>query len=409
MVGYGNRESGATGVQDPLQARALVLESLGERWALISADLCFVGMPKVAATREVVQRTTGIPAAHVFVAATHTHSGPDDEDPDAWDELLADKLARSVADAVRDLQPARLGGGFGFLPQLAINRRWLDRPVDPAVAVIRIDDSQGRSLGAVTSFACHGVVMGSDNLLLSADWPGAACARVEAALGSGTTCVFMQGGCADANPLTSGVAAKLHEGRPIQAIGGISTYYGSPGDAAAWNIGDRRGGTFQEAAELAAAFADEFGRVWAGTTTRSVDRVWSEQIVVDAARGPDEPVPAVTRPGDALEWSAVRDSDGRLPLEVMLLGADDIVLVGEPGEIFSETSVRFRTRARLLGFGTPLLVGYANGRLDYLPEPEAFDEGGYEVIYPADLGISRFVQSRVWEATEKVLSRHRPR
>lgn len=54
------------------------------------------------------------------------------------------------------------------------------------------------------------------------------------------------------------------------------------------------------------------------------------------------------------------------------------------------------------------LCGYAHGRLDYLPEPRAYDEGGYEVTYPYYMGISRHFQARVWQAIEAALGAQAP-
>lgn len=408
LVGYNHRPGGASGVHDALQARALVLEHDGARWAVVSCDLCFVGKPTVDAIREAVAARTGIAPDAVFVAATHTHSGPDDLEAGAWERPLAELVADAVVAADAARQPARLGGGFGMLYGYSINRRWLDRPVDPGVGVVRIDDAQGNPLGLLTNFACHAVVMGSDNLLISGDWPGQACRDLEAALGPQSTCLFLSGGSGDINPLVANVRARLERGQPVRSIGNISTYYGAAGDPQLWNIGDRGGGTFAEVAELAAAFSAEVLRVAHGIRTQPVRALWSEQVMVDALRSADEPALHLPRPFDALDVTTLLDAAGRMPAEIMLLGMDDILLLGEPGEVFSETAVRFRTHLRLLGYTIPMLVGYANGRLDYLPEAEAFDEGGYEPIYPAYMGISRYFQDRVWRAVEPVVRQHAP-
>jgi hypothetical protein len=92
----------------------------------------------------------------------------------------------------------------------------------------------------------------------------------------------------------------------------------------------------------------------------------------------------------------------------MILGVGDLVLVGQPGEVFSETGVNLRVRMRNMGYKAPALVTYANGFLLYLPEPAAFPEGGYETNWAVALGISKNFQPRVWEAIEPVLKQHAP-
>jgi hypothetical protein len=404
LVGYSNRKTGATGVHDVLMARALVLESEGERWAVVSNDICYLNARTVKETREAVRQRTEIPPSHIFVAATHTHSGPHDRDSENWDRPLADIIADAVVQACNMLKPAHVGGAFGTLHGYSINRRWLDRPVDPGVGVIRIDDLEGKTLGLVTNFGCHGVVLGYDNYLVSSDWPGIACRYLEDALGPQSVCLFLQGGSGDTNPLVDGVRKHLQSGHAVVSIGDIYSYHGGPDDPDRWNIGDRGGGTFEEARELGKAFADEALRVARGIVPRPVEKgPWSEQFFIDAAKAPDEPKPDIPFPSHLRERPQITIEDGKIHAEIMAIGIDRIVIVGEPGEILSQTAVALRTRLRVMGFDTPLVVSYANGWMAYLPDSAAFDEGGYETSWPNYLGVSRYFQDRVWDRVEPEL------
>jgi len=403
LAGYSNRAGGATGIHDRLLSRALVLEDEGGRWAIVASDLCYLSAPTVVTIRDAVHRRTGIPPSHVLVATTHTHSGPQEEAGN-WEQPLGDLIADAVEQACQGLQSACIGGGNGTLPGCGINRRWLDRPVDPGLAAVRVDDLERRPLGLLTNLGLHGVVLGPDNLLISADWPGSACAKVEDALGPGCTCLFLQGGSADVNPLVEGVRARLRSGHTVVAIGDIGYFYGPPDDPERWNIGDRRGGTFAEVEELAEAFASEAVRVARGIRCApGTAPLWSRQVIVNAARDPGEPQREAVQPSLLPERPKVTDEQGRIPAEIMLLGLGGIVLVAEPGELFSQTAVTFKKELRAIGYGTPMVVGYANGFLAYLPEPVAFDEGGYEVNWASYLGISRHFQNRVWQAIEPIL------
>ncbi|MCD6290436.1 MAG: neutral/alkaline non-lysosomal ceramidase N-terminal domain-containing protein [Anaerolineae bacterium] len=410
LVCYSGRPSGSVGIHDRLSARALVLEDEGGRWAIVSSELCYLNMDSVREIREAIQRRVGIPPAHVFVSTIHSHSGPHDRDADNWDRPLAELIADAVEAACDALQPARIGGGYGMLYGYSVNRRWIDRPVDPGIAVIRVDDAEGHPLGLVTNFGCHAVVLGPDNLLVSADWPGYACARLEEALGAGTICMFLQGGSGDVNPLVEGVRRHLRSGHTVVSIGGVSSYYGPPDDPKRWDIGDRRGGTFEEVAELGEAFAEEALHVaWGIQTAVPSTPLWSEQVTVNFAAGPDEPQAEPDELALSLitERPAIVDREN-IPAEIMLLGVGDAVLLGEPGEVFSQTAVTVKTRLRAYGYGTPMLVSYANGWMAYLPEPEAFDEGGYEPGWARRLGLSRYIQPRVWEAVEPILRERAP-
>ncbi|MCL4858178.1 MAG: neutral/alkaline non-lysosomal ceramidase N-terminal domain-containing protein [Caldilineaceae bacterium] len=403
MVGYGNRPSGATGVHDPLQARALVLESDAGCWGIVVNDLCYTSSDTVAAIRAAVERRTGIPAAHLLVANTHTHAGPHDGHVDNWPRPLAELVADAVEMAYNARQPARMGSGTGVLYGYSINRRWLDRPIDPGIAILRVDDLDGNLLGLFTNFACHSVVMGYDNTLISGDWPGDAMRRLEERF-PGATCLFTQGGSGNINPLVAGVRKRLRGGQTIRAIGNVSAYYGKADDPNQWSIGDRGGGTFEEVAELGAAFADEVaytaGRI---QTTATPSAFWSEQVTVNAAADPGEH-PERATPFLITERPDIKDPHN-IPAEIMLLRLGDMLLVTQPAEVFAETAINLKIHLRALGYATPALVTYANGFLLYLPEPGDFPEGGYEVQWAVSLGLSSQFQPRFRAEIEPVLQR----
>ncbi|MBI3957985.1 MAG: neutral/alkaline non-lysosomal ceramidase N-terminal domain-containing protein [Chloroflexi bacterium] len=404
LVGYGGRDTGAIAVHDRLSARALVMEDENGCWAIVSCDLCYLFAITVDEIRQAVRRRLGLAAERIFVATTHTHAGPHDRHADNWERPLAEIVADAVEAAYRSRRPARLGSGYGFLYGHSINRRWLDRPVDPGIAVLRVDDADGNILGLFTNFACHAVVMGSDNLQISGDWPGYAIAKLESTLGPNTTCLFTQGGAADVNPLVTGVRKRLRSDHTVVAIGNVSAYYGAADDPQRWNIGDRGGGTFAEAAELGEAFAEEVAYIARTITTAPTSRpLWSESVVVNAAADPGEH-PQRPAPPLATEKPLIGD-ETNIPAEIMMLGVGDMALVGQPGEVFGETAVDLKIRLRAMGYRTPALVSYANGFLLYLPVPDAFGEGGYEPGWAVSLGISKQFQPRVWQAIEPVLQR----
>jgi hypothetical protein len=67
------------GIHDRLYARALVLsdsDDVRQAFALVSVDVCVLDDATCRAVRQGAETRTGIPAAHIVVAATHTHSGP---------------------------------------------------------------------------------------------------------------------------------------------------------------------------------------------------------------------------------------------------------------------------------------------------------------------------------------------
>jgi hypothetical protein len=392
LVGYFNRVGGAAGEHDPLMARALVLANAMTSIAICAVDVCVISAQTTAAIRLAVQRRCPH-LGHVLVLATHTHSAPALHVPHDWHEDPVARIAGTIAaaDAVR--APARLGAGSGLLLGCSINRRYLDRPVDPCVGVVRIDSADGRPVAILGNFACHNVVLGPDNLLTSADWTGAACAALEARLGG--MALMSLGGAGDVNPITAAVAKRLARGDHTLAIGAISAVYG-PRDTTTprtWNIEDRTGGTFAEAAALGAAVADAVALVWQSIATQDDPVLAYQSLVVDAG---------TPQSGQFLppEYGALLPeiADGRVPLPVSLLRLGDALWVSHPVETFSEDAVHLRRMLQQRGFRCPVLVTYANGWYGYLPPAHAFPEGGYEVGWAQTFALRQDGQALLTEA-----------
>ena len=407
MIGYFNRPGVSQGVHDELWARALVLDDGETQVALCGVELLWLRQRDVDAIRQSVTARCPLSTAQIFIFATHTHGGPAIHQPENWDVSYYESAADAIVEAYNALQPARLGCGFGMLMGYSINRRWLNRPVDPAVGVIRIDRADGSPLAVFSNFACHAVVMGYDNVLITGDWPGYSSRLLEAEMGAGTVAIFAQGGAGNVNPLTETVRQNLAAGHPVTSIGWVSNYYGYHADALdAWNIEDRGGGEFIECETIARAYNAEVLRVWRAITPEATAPLWLDQVTVDATVGADEPPAAGLTPSSTSIINA--EAGGPLTLDIRLVGIGSAVLMGEPGEVFSETSLAYRIHAQHLGYGHPMLVSYANGTYAYLPPEDAFPEGGYEVNWPRGLGISRYTQNRVAEAIDPILQRHAP-
>jgi hypothetical protein len=75
MSGYFN-ERLSTGTLNPLHAKALVLRDGRERAALVFCDMIGVTRDISAQARKQASEKTGIPAANILIAATHSHTGP---------------------------------------------------------------------------------------------------------------------------------------------------------------------------------------------------------------------------------------------------------------------------------------------------------------------------------------------
>ena len=99
MDGYYVRSEPSIGVHDPLYCRAVVLDDGSKTLAIASCDLCWVTYPVVT---EVRRQAALVGIDHVFISATHSHSGPA-----IADFLAAQKIAAPAGPG--GIEAAKLG------------------------------------------------------------------------------------------------------------------------------------------------------------------------------------------------------------------------------------------------------------------------------------------------------------
>jgi hypothetical protein len=362
LQGYGGHpERIAAGVRDPLYARVLVLGAGSTRLALVDLDLiASFGPPYLAQLREATQGDV----QNLLVAAIHTHSGPalipsSTPPPGAWEGSAVAKVAGAVHQAAMHMVAARLGVGYGISyighNRLRRNRdgtvTWFEpnwtgastAPVDPTVAVLRIDDLTGSPLAILVNYACHPVIFHPDNRLYSADFPGVMTRVVEKVFDGKPLCFFLQGGDGDINP--------NYAVTPLQ----------------------------QGAAELCERTGTELGRVVARVAQQihtTADANPSLQFAQDAIR---------FRPRwDAHQWLAAdpQASDSiasktqpeyQLDVTTVLLNKR-IAFLAMPGEPFVDFQRDWRARCPTQDC---FFLGYANGYYGYFPTISAASWGGY--------------------------------
>jgi len=217
LIGYGDRTKGNLGVHDDLTATALVLDDGKTRIAIVVLDM-------LAINEFVVDRVRAqLPGTEVLLCCSHTHSGPiayADEKSKRLNRdyinTLVERIVEAVEESAASSVPARLEWSQGEAG-IAINRRERkpdghieigrnpEGVVDRSVQVVSVysplpslGEGPGVRVATLVNFACHGTMLGPDNLLASADWIGAMRAKMEKELGG--MALFLQGATGNLNP-----------------------------------------------------------------------------------------------------------------------------------------------------------------------------------------------------------------
>src|SRR4030095_10944892 len=117
-------------IHDELHARSLALDDGRNRIVITVVDSCMISREVFDEAKRLVAQHTGLPAHHMLMSATHTHSAPTtvplfQRQADAeYLRFLMRRIADSVRRALDNLQPAEIGWGTGKVPQHVFNRRW---------------------------------------------------------------------------------------------------------------------------------------------------------------------------------------------------------------------------------------------------------------------------------------------
>jgi len=383
MGGFFDRLENFKGVHDEVFARALVLDNGQTQIVVIGSDLTDVSADITRQTRENISKKTGIPPKHVLVSCTHNHSAPSIYTPGRFGDpnkklvdYLVEQFTKAALEAHANLEPARAGFHAGELVGATRNRQQRNDLVDTQVGVFRVEAAEGRkTIATLFNFTGHPVIIGSDNLLLSGEYPGAAERAVENLLGG--VAIFMQGAAGDVTVHRSGDPfmeierlGRTVAGEVIKASGFIrgETEIKLAGESTTLNLAPRRIPPVEESqAALKAAEAELAKLEQAGAAPEILEgmknRMRLQSMNLNIARGLKE---------GTYNFPDVYDA------EVQALRLGDLVIVAIPGEIFVEYALELRQRVRQTVGCSMFLSGYSNGYLGYIVTPRAAITGGYE-------------------------------
>jgi hypothetical protein len=364
MSGFGARTAPAIGAHDPLTARAVAVDDT----AIVCADV--IGLHEATCAR--IRARCCLPEGNVVVAALHTHGGPVCMPGRLGGPLdarylarLEDGCVRAIDAAVAARTEARLEFGTGKDPGVARNRRHAGGITDPALPVLRLRARDGTVIAVVASYACHPVVLASDNLLWTADYPGVVRAAIERQH-PGAIALFLTGCCGEANTGHTVQASNRSGPQPDRTF------------ATAGRIGER-----VALQALTATMQPLTGPV----------SVVSAYVALLLARRETEPLDVLAQrwrkqlpnasPSDApllRRWIDWAERVAPQPLEpwmarVSVLHWCGVRIAALPGEIFAATALSIRAALD----GPVMTLAYADGVPGYIPPAGEYRYGGYEV------------------------------
>ncbi len=410
----------ATAIHDRLHARCLVLDDGQQRIAIVICDSLGIKREVCDQARAKIAAAKLLPGANVLIAATHTHSATTSSSP-KYSPLLVEGIVSAVQQAVKNLEPARIGWGSVNEPREVFNRRWYVKdeslrknpfggvdqvrmnpprghaslikpagPVDPEVSFISVQSKAGRPLALLANYSLH-YVGGVNRGDVSADYFGIFAQRITERFD-------------DENQ-------KADADKPFVAM--LSN--GTSGDVNNINFRERspRMKPYEKMAEVA-------GRVAAGVQKAVADIKYHDWVPVAAAS--QDLTLKVRKPDAAMQkhFASILASDDQTPqfhryertyaarVQKLLDGPDDITImlqalrIGDlaiaaiPFEVFTQIGLDIKQQAPMADAFT---IELANGWNGYLPTPEQHKLGGYETW----MGTNKVQQDASQHITRTVL------
>src|SRR5690606_5598398 len=101
--------------------------------AFVVCDNCMIPRDIFDAAKLLASERTGIPASHMLMSATHTHSGVtvtgvfQSEPEPRYREFLIERIADGIEQAHKQFQLARIGWATADDPTQVFNRRWFTK------------------------------------------------------------------------------------------------------------------------------------------------------------------------------------------------------------------------------------------------------------------------------------------
>lgn len=350
LAGYGARRAQAsTGVHDPTEARALILDNGIEKIALVSVDHLGFDHGMVERIRGIASAGTQIRPDHIYIMSSHTHSGggaymeilpllanalAGKFDPEIR-EFYEQRAAEAIIAANKVLKPARIAIGAGEARGISRFRSsWPPNgPVDPEVGLIRVDSvATGKPMAVLINFAAHPTVLGADNMTFSADFVGYARNALEGMVGGDVMAIF-------ANGAQGTIAPRAFQGDD----------------------------SWQRAENVGTILAAEAFKVWLMIKPQD----W---VDIKLVRTPLilKIVPTSVFPA-GMAYPASYES------EINAVSFDNrVALVAIPGELGSILNFQIKERGKLLGFEKTFLLGLTNDALGYIITEDEYRHKTYE-------------------------------
>lgn len=384
LVGFSFRKHMGEGIHDDTYASVVVMQA-NEPVIIIALDVCYGNLSFANGIKEAIREKYGLSRDKIIINYSHTHSavavmGDAAGGQGIWNEEdYAEKIRYS--NMVKGKILGMIEEGFANLTEgdiyickgestFGVSRRYpseegiLWKPyfnedcMDKDLFLLKFVDRDGRMRGLIYNYACHPTAMGSNNYLVSADFPGVV-RKVLEEENPGLSVVFLQGCGADIKPYISADNGKF------------------------------RGCTFDELEQAGRRLADEISQCIARMKWRRINsnfrmgfsevklytEVWDKekwQTVLDDPKTPGYMKKSIEKLLIDIKENKVKNY---LPFYMSFLRLDEkTCFICMENEVVTDIGKEIKN----LFEEDVITLGYSNSRVCYIPTKKIIQDGGYE-------------------------------
>lgn len=394
MAGYyTNRE--ATGVHDPLHAKAMVLEQGGVKIAMVACDLVSLPRDLSEEVRRIVTGRIDLPADHIMITSTHSHTSPVIlTNPSRYNlegkaktiaETYTRELPAKIADAIIAANSAMIAvqmrAGVGEESSLGFNRRYFMKdgtvgwnpgklnpkiakpagPVDPGLPVLFFETpDESKAVATYVNFGLHQDTTGG--FQFSADFSYTLGRVLKFAKGDDFFTLFTIGAAGNVNHIDNSRKQAQNGFNEAARIGGVLA-----GDVLK---------TIQAAPVVEAPALRVSDRIVKIAVPKYTPAEIEEAKRVQGSFGKPDAAPflELVKAARILELNARQGKPLDAEVQVFTIG-DQVAIVGFPGEMFAEFGLSLKQDSP---FPVTIVAELANGAYTYIPNRVAYAEGNYE-------------------------------
>lgn len=373
LAGYVLREGKSTGVLHHIFARALYLEQGGSSALIIVCDLIGFDKEYVANIRSNIREMTGKRNLDIMIACTHTHSGPATqylrESGDielGYLDWLETRLTALAHQSTQTVSPVFVHIGRTQLTGISENRREEGGPIDPELIVMSIENNDGDRVATLINYTCHPTALQHTNMQVSGNYPGYTMQLVEQFTNS--TALYFNGATGNIRPIRRNT---------IEAMQYTAERIAEAVQKTLQNLMPLRNPKLISVSE---------------SLELNYEKVPTESDIINTAFRKDRPpfyMPEQTALLDKKQdriikgWRETmlsRLHNGQLsksvPVEVQVIRLGPVSLIGIGGELFVELGFAIKENAES---EYVIISCYTNDNIGYIPSPQAYQHGGYEV------------------------------